>query len=154
MGAVLRPIFLSVPHRYIYLFRWPHSHKHLLHPCHSFHIIVGYKRFSFKKFFVTFPFIFERKKPSTSGEGHRKRETQTPKQVPGPELSAQSQRRGSNPRTVRSWPEPKSDTELTKPPRRPNIFLFKGHVHTYTFCDYLIVLMFHNLLNHSLILDI
>ena len=43
------------------------------------------------------------------GEGQRDRETQNLKQAPGSELSAQSPTRGSNWRTVRSWPEPKSD---------------------------------------------
>ena len=38
----------------------------------------------------------------------RERETKNLKQAPGSELSAQSPTRGSNSRTVRSWPEPKS----------------------------------------------
>ena len=43
------------------------------------------------------------------GEGQREREAQDPKQAPGSEPSARSPTRGSNPRTVRSGPEPKSD---------------------------------------------
>ena len=43
------------------------------------------------------------------GEGQREREMQNLKQAPGPELSAQSPTQGSNLRTMRSWPEPKSD---------------------------------------------
>ena len=39
-----------------------------------------------------------------------KRETQGLKQAPGSELSAQNLTQGSNPQTVRSRPEPKSDT--------------------------------------------
>ena len=35
-------------------------------------------------------------------EGQKERETQNPKQAPGPELSAQSLTQGSNPPTVRS----------------------------------------------------
>ena len=40
--------------------------------------------------------------------GKEQRETENPKQALGSELSAQSPTRGSNPRTVRSWPELKS----------------------------------------------
>ena len=36
-----------------------------------------------------------------------------------PGLSAQSPTQGSNSSTARSWPEPKSDAQLTEPPRRP-----------------------------------
>ena len=39
----------------------------------------------------------------------RERETQNPKQAPVSELSTQSPTRGSNPQTMRSWPDPKSD---------------------------------------------
>ena len=45
--------------------------------------------------------IFEREKECERGRG-RQRETQNPKQAPGPELSVQSPTRGSNPRAVRS----------------------------------------------------
>ena len=41
------------------------------------------------------------------------------KQAPGSEPSAQSLTRGSNSRTARSWPEPRSDAQPTAPPRRP-----------------------------------
>ena len=53
------------------------------------------------------------------GEGQRERETENPKQASGSELSAQSLMRGSNPRTMRSRPELKSDAEPTEPPRCP-----------------------------------
>ena len=47
---------------------------------------------------------------SVSSRGaERERETQNPKQALGSELSAQDQMWGSNPQTVRSWPELKSD---------------------------------------------
>ena len=59
-------------------------------------------------------FIFER--DSASGEGaeregkeRRERGAQNPKQAPGSELLAQSPSCGSNPLTVRSRPERKSD---------------------------------------------
>ena len=52
------------------------------------------------------------------GEGQRERETQNPKQAPGSEPSAQSPMRGLNSWTVRSSPEPKSDTQPTEAPRR------------------------------------
>ena len=53
-------------------------------------------------------------------EKERERETQNPKQAPGSGLSAQSPMRGSNSQAVRPWPEPKSDAQLTEPPRRPS----------------------------------
>ena len=55
-----------------------------------------------------------------SGGGERKRETWNLKQAPDSELSAQSPTWGSNPQTARSCPEPKSDAQLTEPPRRPD----------------------------------
>ena len=54
-----------------------------------------------------------------AGEEQRERETQNSKQAPGSKLSAQSLTRGSNSWTVRSRPEPKSDTQLTETPRCP-----------------------------------
>ena len=54
-----------------------------------------------------------------NGEGQRERETQNPKQAPGSELSAQSLTWGSNPWTVRSRPELKSDAPPTELPRHP-----------------------------------
>ena len=57
------------------------------------------------------------------GKGQRERETQNPKQAPGSELLAQRLTQASKLRTVRSWPEWKSDAQLTEPPRSPNFFL-------------------------------
>ena len=54
-----------------------------------------------------------------AGEGQRERETQNPKQAPGSELSAQSPMRVSNSRTMRSWPELKSDTYRLSHPGAP-----------------------------------
>ena len=51
--------------------------------------------------------------------GAERGETQNLKQAPGSELSVQSQTRGSNSQTVRSWPERKSDAQPTEPPRCP-----------------------------------
>ena len=69
-------------------------------------------------------FTFERDRDRMRvGEGQRERETQKQKQAPGSELSARSPTRVSNSRAMRSWPEPKSDTQPTEPPRRP----IKGH---------------------------
>ena len=69
-------------------------------------------------------YLFLRQRESAwAGEGQRERETQNPKQAPGSELSAQSPTRGSNSRTVRSWPEPKSAAQPTEPPRRPWLIL-------------------------------
>ena len=47
---------------------------------------------------------------NVSVEGQRERETQNPEQAPGSELSAQSLMWDSDSQTVRSVPEPKSDT--------------------------------------------
>ena len=74
-----------------------------------------------KNFFLMF--IWERER-EMSGEGQRERETQNWKQAPGSELSAQSSMQASNPRTVRSWSELKSDAQPTEPPRRPWILVY------------------------------
>ena len=63
-------------------------------------------------------------------EGWRERETQNPKLAPGSQLPAQSPTWGSNTWTVRSWPEPKLDTEPTKPLR-----CFLSHNFTWFFCQ-------------------
>ena len=65
-----------------------------------------------------FIYFGERETEHEQGRG-RERGRQNPKQAPGSELSAQSPTRGSNPRTARSRPEPKSDAQPTEPPRRP-----------------------------------
>ena len=55
-------------------------------------------------------YLFLREGQSMSGGGAEgEGETQNPKQAPGSELSAQGLTWGSNPRMVRSWPEPKLD---------------------------------------------
>ena len=60
-------------------------------------------------------FIFERERMQ-AGEGEREGD-----RVPqaGSALESVSPMWGLNPRTSRSWPEPKSDTEPTEPPRCP-----------------------------------
>ena len=69
-------------------------------------------------------FIFWERERAQAGEGQRETHTQNPKQASGSELSAQSPTRGRNPRTVRSRPEPKSDTQPTEPPRHADFFFF------------------------------
>ena len=69
-----------------------------------------------------FIYFWERQRQNVSGLGQREREAQNPKQAPGSELSAQSLTWGSNSRAVRSWAEPKSDAQLTEPPRHPSFF--------------------------------
>ena len=58
-------------------------------------------------FFSTFIYFWDRERQSMNGggrgEGQRERETQNRKQAPGSEPSVQSQTRGSNSRTARSW---------------------------------------------------
>ena len=44
------------------------------------------------------------------GGSEREGDTESVKEAPGSKLSAQSLMQGLNPQTVRSWPEPKSDT--------------------------------------------
>ena len=69
-----------------------------------------------------FLFIFETERDRAwAGEGQREGETQNLKWAPGCELSAQSPSRGSNSRSVRSWPELKLDAQPTEPPRHPII---------------------------------
>ena len=67
--------------------------------------------FFFVIFFLTFTYFWERDRDRGQAGvgGTRERETQNPKQPPDSKLSEQSPTRGSNPRTGRSWPEPKSD---------------------------------------------
>ena len=61
--------------------------------------------FFFFHFFFQRLFIFRTERDRAwTGEGQRERETQNRKQAPGSEPSAQSSTRGSNSRTVRSWP--------------------------------------------------
>ena len=72
-----------------------------------------------------FLFIFKTERDRAwAGKRQRERETQKWKQAPGSEPSAQSSIWGSNSQTVRSWPEPKLDAQLTEPPRRPSISFF------------------------------
>ena len=51
----------------------------------------------------------ERARQSVRGEGPQERETQNLKQAPDSELSEQDLMQGSNPKTVRSLPDPKSN---------------------------------------------
>ena len=83
-------------------------------------------KFAFEKdccFYILFKKIFNvylrDRDRAPVGEGQREREAQNPKQSPGSELSAQSRTWDSNPQTVRSRPELKSDAYPTEPPRRP-----------------------------------
>ena len=72
--------------------------------------------------------LFLRGRQSVSGgEAERERETQNPKQAPGSEWSAQSPTWGSNSRTARLWPEPKSVAQLTEPARH-SIHLILLHI--------------------------
>ena len=73
-------------------------------------------------FFINVYLFFERQ--SMSRGEQREGETQNTKQAAGSELSAQSPTRGLNSRTVRSRPEPKSDGQLTEPPRHPSVVDF------------------------------
>ena len=66
-----------------------------------------------KRFFSVFIYFWEweRERQSVSRWGAEKeRETQTLKQAPRSELSAWSPMQGLNSWTLRSWPEPKSNT--------------------------------------------
>ena len=87
--------------------------------------------FSFSFFFNFFKFYLFLRERAWVGERQGERETQNLKQAPGAELSAQSPMRGSNSQTVRSRPEPKSDTQPTEPPRRPCFLELFFHVIIY-----------------------
>ena len=80
----------------------------------------------FSFFFLIFVmFIFETERDRAwTGEGQRERETQNRKQAPGSEPSAQSPMRGSNPRTVRSWPGWSRTLNQLRHPGAPNVYLF------------------------------
>ena len=88
--------------------------------------------FYLKKKFYIYLFLRDRERVWV-GEGQREKETQNLKQDPGSEVSAQSPTRGSNSQAVRSWPEPKSDAQLTEPPRCPRIYIF-AYVFFHTLC--------------------
>ena len=78
-----------------------------------------YSQFSFLFFFLFFNvYLFLRESVSRGGA---ERDTHTESKAgSSSELSAQSPTQGSNSQSVRSWPEPKSDTQPTEPPRHPN----------------------------------
>ena len=61
-----------------------------------------------------------------SGGGAETEGDRESEQTLGSELSAQSLTGGSNPRTVRSWPEPKSGAQLTEPHRCPKVKTIKA----------------------------
>ena len=64
----------------------------------------------------------------------RERETQNSKQAPGSCCQHRAWHRAGTHRTVRSWPELKSDAQPTEPPRCPEIisFLFENHQKAFT----------------------
>ena len=62
-----------------------------------------------------------------AGEGQRERETQNPKQAPRSQLSAHNLTWGSDSQTVRSWPEPKLDSQPTEPSRHPWLLFYRGY---------------------------
>ena len=90
----------------------------------QFTVFVFFFNFFFQRLFI---FGTERDRAWT-GEGQRERETQNRNQAPGSEQSAQSLTWGWNPRTARSWPEPKSDAQSAEPPRRPRGAFLKSFV--------------------------
>ena len=59
--------------------------------------------------FKTFFYVYFWERESVSGVGAEREGDTEPKTALGSELSAQSLMRGSNPQTMRSWPEPKLD---------------------------------------------
>ena len=76
-------------------------------------------------FFNIYSFLRQRETEHEQGRGRERGRHRIPNrlQAPGSELSAQSPMQGSNSRTARSWPEPKSDAQLTEPPRHPELIL-------------------------------
>ena len=74
------------------------------------------RHFTIFKKFLKFIY-FERARDGGGAEREEDRESEA-----GSVLTAESPMRGSNLQTVRSWPEPKSDPQLTEPPRCPQTF--------------------------------
>ena len=72
--------------------------------------LICYPDFLFFLLFLMFIYFEGERDRVRAGEGQRDRETQNPKKAPGSELSAQGLMLDSNSQTVRSRPEPKSDT--------------------------------------------
>ena len=68
-------------------------------------------------FFNVYLLLREERDRARAGDRQREGETQNLKQAPGSELSAQSQTQDSNSQMARPWPEPKSEAQLTEPPR-------------------------------------
>ena len=81
---------------------------------------------SVRRFFFNIYLFLRQRETEHEWERVGKRETQNLKQAPGSERSAQSPTRGLNSRSVRSWPEPKSATQLTEPPRSPKRLVIKS----------------------------
>ena len=75
-------------------------------PFHPFLLLSSYLYSFYPKKFLMFIYSWGK---SMSRGGAEREETQNPKQAPGSKLEAQSLMWGSNPQTVRPWPEPKSD---------------------------------------------
>ena len=90
--------------------------SYLIYPI--FKALIYYSKLLFKIFLMFILFLRQRDTEHKRGWG-RGRDTENPKQAPGSKLSAQSPTEGSNSSTSRLWPEPKSDTQPTEPPRRP-----------------------------------
>ena len=81
---------------------------------------------SFFKKFLTLIYFWEKERDRAlmGGGTEEEKETQNLKQTPGSKMSAQSPTQGSNPQTMRSWPELKMDAQLIEPPRCPCPSLF------------------------------
>ena len=91
-----------------------------------------------KKFLNVYLFLRERDRDRDRagvGKGQRERETQNLKQAAGSELSAQSPTRGSNPRTVRTWPESKLETYRLSHPSAPVLGYFEMLKNKYPVCQ-------------------
>ena len=83
--------------------------------------------FAYYFFLKVYSFLREKGRAHANkvgAERERKREGGRKSEV-GSSLTTHSSMWGSNSRTLRSWPEPKSDTWLTEPPRHPHFTLFK-----------------------------
>ena len=61
-------------------------------------------------------YFWDRERQSMNGGGAEREETQSLKQAPGSELSAQSPTWAWNSQTVRSRPDLKLDAQTTEPP--------------------------------------
>ena len=98
---------------------------------------------SLSLFLNIFILLFERQRQSTSRGGAERQGDTESEAGSSSELLVQSPVQGLNAWTLRSWPEPNSDTQPTEPPRLPSPFSFLKNNHSlYLYLNWLDFLKF------------